>query len=156
MFLYIDGVQFPKKLLFHVCSGHDQRMFYHMSEHLVPLGETSWPVPVKDKIADIFKEIGIEYPLKQKLVEPFACAFGGIKDNSGDYKFDKVNWEYLVDYFRWEALAMSQENDNDEFHIKARELQEQASKKYGSIFLHYIVYANPNCLKTIDSGMIIH
>jgi len=127
-----------------------------MSEHLIPLGETKWPESIKDKIANMYKEIGIEYPLKQKLVEPFAWAFGGIKDDSGDYKFDKVNWEYAVDYFRWETQAISQEYDNDEFHLRARELQEQASRKYGSIFLHYLVYANPDHLKPVNLNILTH
>jgi len=124
-----------------------------MSEHLIPLGETKWPEPVKDRVADIFKEIGIKYPLKQKLVEPFACAFGGIKDDSGDYKLDSVNWEYVVDYFRWEAQAISEKDAGNESHLRARELQEQALKKYGSIFHHYLVYANPDYLKPVDPNM---
>jgi hypothetical protein len=149
MFIDINGIKFPKKLLFHVCLNNGQKAFYHIPDHLIPLGETKWPKSVKDKIVKIYQEIGIEEPLKQKLVEPLAWAFGGIKDISGDYNLDKVNWEYVVDYFKWEALAISEEADNDEFHQRAKELQERATKKYGSIFLHYLVYANPDHIKEV-------
>ena len=155
MFLYIDGIQFPKKLLFRVCSNNGEKTFYYMTEHLIPLGETKWPESVKSNIENIFKEIGIEEPLKQKLVEPFAWAFGGRNDASGDYNFDKVNWECVVDYFRWEALSMSEKDDDDEHHLTSKELQDQALKKYGSKFLHYLVYANPKHMKEVDPNLLI-
>jgi hypothetical protein len=156
MFIHIKELEFPKKLLFHVCSNDGHNTFYYMTEHLISLGETRWPESVKGEIENIFKEIGIEEPLRQKLVEPFACAFGGIKDDSGDYKFDKVNWEHVVDYFRWEALSISGEVSSDDFYLKARELQDQASKKYGSKFLHYLVYANPDYMKTAEPNISTH
>jgi len=147
MFLHIDGIEVPKKLIYHVCFNDGRKLFYHMPEHLIPLGDTTWPDQAKDKIVKIFQEIGIEQPLRQKLVEPFAFAFGGVKDSSGGCILDKVNWEYLVDYFRWEAQTISSQDDDDEFERKAKELQEQACKKYGSRFLRYLVYVNPDCVK---------
>jgi hypothetical protein len=143
MFLNIDGIDVPKKLRYHLCFDDGRKFFYVRPENLIPLGETAWPEDVKDDVAAIFKEIGIEEPLRQKLVEPFAAAFGGIKDSSGGYMLDKVDWGRATDYFRWEAQAISMEKDNDEFDIKAKEMQEAAKRKYGSIFLRYLVYAGP-------------
>jgi len=69
------------------------------------------------------------------------------RSSAGVAKLDKVNWEHLVDYFRWEAHTISSRDEDDEFEIKARELQEHACKKYGSRFLRYLLYANPDTVK---------
>ncbi|MBN1625288.1 MAG: hypothetical protein JW944_02085 [Deltaproteobacteria bacterium] len=148
MFLHIDGIEVPKHLMYHVCFNDGRKLFYNMPENLIPLGETEWPETVKGMIEEIFRQIGIEQPLRQKLVEPYACAFGGIKGSSGECKLGKVNWDQLVDYFRWEAQTISSREANDEFEIRAGELQEQALVKYGSKFVRYIVYADPDHVKT--------
>ncbi|MEE4377804.1 MAG: hypothetical protein V2J55_09885, partial [Candidatus Competibacteraceae bacterium] len=71
---------------------------------LNPLGDVLWPQDVKNKIHDIFKAIGVADPWRQKLVEPYAIVFGG-RDNDGSYDLADVDWEMVVDYFRWEASA---------------------------------------------------
>jgi hypothetical protein len=146
MFLHIEGIEVPKKLMYHVCFDDGRKFFYFKPEYVIPLGETQWPDPVKDEVVNIFRVIGIEQPLRQKLVEPFAAAFGGKKEVSGVYNLEKVNWEQLVDYFRWESQAISSQADNDEFEVRAEALQARAVKKYGSRFLRYLVYANPDCI----------
>jgi len=143
MFLHVEGIDVPQKLLFHVCFNDGRRIFYNLPDNLITLGETKWPDHVKGEIVKIFKEIGIREPLRQKLVEPYAGAFGGIKESSGACNLDRVNWGHLLDYFRWEAQAISSQDDNDESFIRAKELQDQACKKYGSKFFHYVTYASP-------------
>ena len=79
-------------------------------KHLITLGETPWPDAVKEDIAKSFKQIGVEDPLQQKLVEPHARAFGG-KDNDGAYDLSGVDWAMVMDYFRWEAAAWDRDTD---------------------------------------------
>lgn len=101
-------------------------------KHLIPLGQSLWPDEVKNQIVEIFKAIGVADPLRQKLVEPFAIVFGG-KHREKESDLSEVNWGMVIDYFTWEAAAMT---DPD----KSRRLQNKAEKKYGGIFSHYIVY----------------
>jgi hypothetical protein len=55
MFLHIDGIAVPKKLIYHVCFNDGRKLFYHMPEHLIPLGDTTWPEQTKDKNVKIFQ-----------------------------------------------------------------------------------------------------
>jgi hypothetical protein len=76
-------------------------------------------------------------PLKQKLVEPQALAFGGGLRNEAN-NFNHVNWQMLMDYFHWEALTYAGEQKSAEW------LQEDAVRKYGRPFIHYEVYKTGN------------
>lgn len=100
MLLYVKGLAINDDLSMHVF-GFEKRP---KPSHLSPVGETLWPDYVKKEISRLFKEIGVEDPLKQKLVEPFALAFGG-NDNDGAYDLENVNWEMVMDYFKWESSA---------------------------------------------------
>lgn len=104
-------------------------------DHLVPLKSALWPDKVKEKITAIFKAIGVPNPMEQKLVEPHARVFGGICDENQSI-LDDVDWEMLVDYFEWEAAALTDRE-------KSEALQEKCLKKRGGIFSHYQVYENP-------------
>lgn len=101
-------------------------------DHLMTLGSTQWPDEVKHEIVEIFKGIGVVSPLKQKLVEPYAIVFGG-RRKEGESGLSGVNWEMVVDYFTWEAAAMTDRKQSEK-------LQDEAEKKYGGIFSHYAVY----------------
>jgi hypothetical protein len=102
--------------------------FYNSQAHLMPLGETEWPEAVKKQIDYFFREIGIGDLMRQKLVEHYAFALGGVKDMSGDGRFERVNWERVVDYFKWEAQSLSEEMESDETHLTTKEMQLQAYK----------------------------
>jgi len=95
--------------------------FDRVPEHLTTLEKADFPEEVKTTIVKLYKAIGVENPLKQKIVEPTGSAF------NGDY--DK-----MLMYFRWEAQT---HEDNRE---QAEELQAQAFERYGHIFNHYAVY----------------
>lgn len=70
--------------------------------------------------------------MRQKLVEPYAVIFGGqFKQKESD--LSKVRWSEVIEYFTWEAAAMTDP-------IESRRLQDRAEKKYGGVFSHYIVY----------------
>jgi hypothetical protein len=104
-------------------------------DNLVPMGKADWPVEVKKEIAQAFMEIGLEDPLRQKLVEPYAVAFGG-EPRNGAYDFTGVNWEMAVEYFKYEAANYDFPVD----HEKIEAMQQAAEKKYGGRFFHYSVY----------------
>jgi len=107
-------------------------------KHLVPLEETDWPDNVKAEIAKIFKEIGVPEPMKQKLVEPYAKGFGGVVDDSKEYKLENVNWELVIYYFKWEAATWSYNTKEID------KLEKVCMEKYGfTPFWHYGVYEDP-------------
>jgi hypothetical protein len=107
--------------------------------HLRTLGRAPWPKGVKQAISRLYKEIGVQNPMRQKLVEPYAFAFGG-RNNDGGFDFDEVNWELAIDYFTWEASA---QNRYSEAREKAHDaLNEQIIEKYGAPFNHQFVYCD--------------
>jgi hypothetical protein len=104
---------------------------------LVPLGKSYWPEKVITEITGIFLAVGLGDPLTQKLVEPFCNAFNGYEDN-GEANFDEVNWEFVIAYFRHEAIVLF---DRDEKAIvKSREA---IWKKFRTLVRHYEVYGDP-------------
>lgn len=113
-------------------------------KHLVPLGDTPWPEDVKADIVAIFKELGVENPLKQKLVEPYAKCFGG-RDNSGEYDLADVNWEMAMDYFKVEVAqyalnGLETDSEYEDSLDEIEALQRKAEAKYGDRFNHRFVY----------------
>ncbi|WP_408998168.1 hypothetical protein ACJ77P_10280 [Syntrophus buswellii] len=135
MFLDIPGLSLPDNMKLHAFTD-DPRVregFGRRPEDLIPLGESSWPDEVKEKIVKIYQTCGLPDPLRQKLIEPTARVFRNeLIWNPND--LSNVNWEIAVDYFTWEAVAIS---GNDK---KSKRLQKKAVKKYGGIFMHYPVY----------------
>ena len=100
---------------------------------LILLAGTDWPTDVKAEIVSAFRHVGVPDPLHQKIVEPFAKAFGGRNvDGASDYT--NVDWGKVVDYFKWEAQSISGHRK------EALELQAEAEKKFGHWFSHYHVY----------------
>ena len=113
--------------------------FDERPKHLWTLGRAPWPKGVKQQIARLFKAIGIVNPMRQKLVEPHALAFGG-HDSVDGFDLSDVNWELVVDYFTWEASAWGRDSaSKDKAH---RALNEQMDEKYGAPFNHQIVYTD--------------
>jgi hypothetical protein len=107
-------------------------------KHLIALGEADWPKAVKDDIARQFKRIGVENPYRQKLVEPFAYVFGG-KSDDGAYDLSSVNWEMVIDYFRWESAAW--DRGVDEAKTQSLDVMiAEIKTKYGGMFNHQMVY----------------
>jgi hypothetical protein len=104
-------------------------------KHLIPLEQSSWPDEIKEAIVKIFMAKGLSEPMRQKIIEPMARVFGGMKTD-GAIDLSGVNWELVVDYFTWEAESIMHTD-------KAKKLQKQAKKKYGKIFSHYQVYERP-------------
>lgn len=136
MYLLIDNkAPLPDFTVFHTYTDNPPKGTWggERPKHLVQLGKSMWPKEVIVKIVEIFGAIGIPDPLSQKLVEPFAYAFGG-KKVEGEADFKAVNWEMVTDYFEWEAASHSRDMK------KIKKLQRQAEKKYGGIFSHYFVY----------------
>jgi hypothetical protein len=103
-------------------------------DSLIPLEDTPWPNEVKRKIVDIMKGIGIPDPMSQKLVEPYAIAFGG-DDPGGAYDLSKVDWEMVVDYFIWEAASWTHNSKEID------RLFEESIVKRGFSFCHRGVYS---------------
>lgn len=116
--------------------------------YLCTLNDTLWGNEVKEKIAKFYKNVGVQDPLNQKLVEPYAGAFGG-QNKEGVADLSKVNWEMLVDYFKWEALAIS---DN---HTKAAKVYKEAEKKHNISFSHYYVYRNFSTIERGDNASLM-
>ena len=109
-------------------------------KHLIPLGDAMWPDAVKEDIAQQFKRIGVEDPMRQKLVEPLAIAFGG-EWGDGKYKLAKVDWGMVMDYFRWEASAW--DRDSEEKTAAHRALISDIKAKYGGFpFNHHNTYTD--------------
>ena len=137
MFLEISGLPFKrirfKKHSFFNGPVKSEAAGNQKPTHLVPLGEAMWPKEVIEKITQLFKAIDLQDPGRQKLVEPYAVAFGG-KNIEGMADYSSVNWDKLVDYFIWEAA------EHDENPTLAEELQQKALAKYGKMFMHYPVY----------------
>lgn len=132
MLIRLKGKKFKNMLLDRQAVDEKDR-----PEHLITLGDTLWPEPVKLKIAQTFKDIGVENPMRQKLVEPYCRGFGG-HDNYGEYDLENVNWEYLVDYFIWEASAWMADTEEDvKKHYK---LVDKMKAKWGGPFSHYAAY----------------
>lgn len=101
--------------------------------HLVTLEEAKWPDEVVSEIVELYKAVGIEKPLKQKLVEPTAFCFGG-RNNNDLRDFSKVNWSLALDYFRFEiAMLFGSEDDV----AKAREWM---WARHETLVRHYEVY----------------
>jgi hypothetical protein len=108
-------------------------------KHLSPLGETTWPEWVKGVIVERFHAIGVEDPLRQKLVEPFALAFGG-RNNDGAYDLARVDWQKVVHYFTWEASTWG--IDSDEKEAAHQALNAKMKAKWGGAFNHQVVYSD--------------
>lgn len=73
----------------------------------VTLEKSMWPEEVQGQITLIFKAIGVPHPLKQKLVHPAAYCFGG-RQKEGELDLTGVNWEAVVDYYRYEAAQWTE------------------------------------------------
>ena len=108
-------------------------------DYLVPLGQAQWPEKVTSEIADIFRNVGLENPLKQKLVEPSARAF--IIDYSSNLDgLENVNWEFAVDYFKHEAISLFDSKNED----KRKKQLDHMYEKHGTLVRHYDVYSDPS------------
>ncbi|MFZ5572032.1 MAG: hypothetical protein ACOZF0_16655 [Thermodesulfobacteriota bacterium] len=136
MLLRIKGVK-TKHAIHEVDPDAGEDSFFMKPKHLVTLGEVAWPEWVKEDIAQQFRRIGIQDPYKQKLVEPFAMAFGG-RNNDGAYDLSRVKWEMVVDYFRWESAAWDRDTPEKEKALKLMIAEIKA--KYGGMFNHQMVY----------------
>jgi hypothetical protein len=114
---------------------------------LVPLGESMWPDDVIAEITGIFTAVGLGNPLVQKLVEPTCNGFGGYK-NEGVVYFDEVNWDFVVAYFRHEAIVLfGDDEDEESFEENFKKIvksREAIFKKFGTLVRHYEVYQDPN------------
>lgn len=137
MFLEIPGLPF-KRVRFRKHGYFDGPVISEATElqkpkHLVSLGKSMWPKEVIDKISQMFKTIDLQDPERQKLVEPYAVAFGGM-NVEGRQDLSNVNWEMVIDYFEWEVAC------HDENWDLSKKLQKKADKKYDGIFSHYVVY----------------
>jgi hypothetical protein len=136
MFLELPGKPLPKMLRLHSCTDAPMAEGVWGGErpkHLVTLAKAGWPTDVVTKIAKIFADLGVLDPEGQKLVEPYAKVFGG-KNIEGEADLASVNWELAVDYFTWEAMAITRNLEESD------RLQKEALKKYGGYFSHYAVY----------------
>lgn len=94
MLIHVEGLKIPNDLLVHVKYGETDRSVPRLLRKpasLVPLEDAPWPGGVKDKTSQVFKNIGIENPLKQKLVEPKAHVFGGWDREMKKYNLSGVN-----------------------------------------------------------------
>ena len=142
MFLEIDGLTLPDRLKIECFeenpSGGEWADYRRRPKEWIPLGETAWPDEVKAQIVEFYKAIGVEDPLRQKLVEPYAKCFGG-RNRDGAYDLDGVNWDAVVDYFRFEARSITAQTDDDRAVLEA--MQAEAVEKYGGrLPMHYMVY----------------
>jgi hypothetical protein len=137
MFLEVPGFMLPTDMRIHAVTDRPPLGTWggERPKHLIPLGESSWPDEIKQAIVKIFNAKGLSDPMRQKIIEPMARVFGGMKTD-GAIDLLRVNWELVVDYFTWEAESIMHTN-------KAKKLQKQAKKKYGGIFSHYRVYELP-------------
>jgi hypothetical protein len=140
MILDVKGLKYPEEMTIHLMADRNALSeddpwydFAVMPKHLLVLGDAKWPADVKSRIVEAYKLVGLESPLRQKVVEPLAIAFGGRK-HEGEYRLDYVNWEKLVDYYTFEAASISRNIE------RAQKLQDEAKAKYGHIFNHYNVY----------------
>ena len=141
MLLKVRGLHCPYDYQIHEVAeiGESEPGIQERPEYCIPLGETEWPEDVKERVSRFYMRIGIEDPLKQKLVERTARAF--MYDIDAPEK--GVDWDMLVDYFDWEATAWeaSQQEDEDNPAVKrSHALQRRAEKVYGGYFFHYMVY----------------
>lgn len=104
------------------------------------LDKVPWPEKVKAAIVKAYKGTGFEDPLQQKLVEPYALAFGGER-RDGEYDFKAVDWQCVIDYFNWEAIGIEAGRTDDEALTQQTfALNRAAQKKYGFSFHPYQVY----------------
>jgi hypothetical protein len=136
MFLDVPGLILPRVFIVHSVTEAplaDGVWGAEKPDHLVPLGKCLWPQAIKDKVARIYAKVGLQDPLRQKLVEPHAIVFGG-RAVEGASDLSDVNWDKLVDYFTWEAAALSGDDK------QAEAAQARAKAKYGGQFWHYDVY----------------
>jgi len=129
MFLKVKGFKLPDKL--QEIAVNDLRD--PTASDLVPLERSGWPEEVKADIVLAFKEIGLESPLRQKLVEPYALSFGG-QDDNGEALLGDVKWDKVTLYFQWEAASWGGKQE------EAEAFQQKAIKKYGHRFNHYSAY----------------
>ena len=141
MLLRIKGLKFPERFIIHSFSKEPATgpmdFMDEVSPGLVPLEDTLWPDEVKAKVVEIFKKIGVEAPLQQKLVEPYVKCFGG-KEVEGEAVLDGVNWTQLIDFFKFEAKQWTWETEADLENLKS--IQERAEKKYGDFLNHRYFY----------------
>jgi hypothetical protein len=100
---------------------------------LTTLKDSMFPEWVKARIVEIYKDFGVENPLEQKLVEPFAYYFDGT-NNEGVPDFKHVDWQKVIDYFQFEAVSVAGTRED------AIKLQNKAIEKYGHGFFHKDVY----------------
>lgn len=111
------------------------RHYNKKPDHLCILNDAPFPTDVKNKITEIYKAVGVENPLMQKLVEPNALAFGG-REKEGEWDLKNVDWEEMVSYFEIEAQSISRNRE------AVKKLQDVAYKKHGQLQSHYMVYSN--------------
>lgn len=118
---------------------------YIAPNHLVTLENAPWPDSIKLDIVYAYESAGFVSAEKQKLVEPFAIAFGGIWDGSYTPKLENVNWLMLRSFYVIEAYSSCITKDRDEsYHLQ--KLHEKACSYYSNFQNwphHRIVYKAP-------------
>lgn len=125
----------PEKLRFFACTENPAPETWGggIPRGFVPLEKSMWPTEVMESITQTFRAIGVPDPMKQKLVHPAACCFGGkMMDNVLD--LSGVDWEAVIDYYQYEAAAWMEEWG------EVDKLQKAALEKYGCEFSHVAVY----------------
>jgi hypothetical protein len=136
MFLIIDGEKEPDCVCGNLYTANKAQQIKHSTRQcpkgIVPLSEAPWPESVKATLVQLYTKYGFTAPLKQKLVDPYASAFGGGYERVA-YAFDNVNWDMVVDYFTWEITCKAEPE-------LISDLQEAAFQKYGFIFSHRGAY----------------
>ena len=136
MFLYGPSLKLPDRLkAVSYSTVRTGNSILDKPAHVIPLNGALWPDKIKKKVTEIFKAIGVPDPMNQKLVEPHARVFGG-RCIEGSSILDEVDWKLLLDYFEWEAAALTDPE-------KSEALQEKCEKKRGGIFTHQPVYEDP-------------
>ncbi len=136
MILDIAGYKLRPELGIHAVSDAPLRKGVYPTQrpkYLVPLEEANWPSEVVSRVVKAYTAVGLQNPLKQKLVEPSAIVFGG-KYSEGVTDLTSVNWDMVGDYFEWEAQAAVGNYD------ESVALQKKAKAKWGGIWSHRQVY----------------
>lgn len=54
---------------------------------LIPLGDSKWPLEVKNRMAALFRAKGFEDPMNEIMVSPTANGFGGL---------DNADWDQVL------------------------------------------------------------
>lgn len=114
---------------------YEWRDFDKKPNHLCTLNDAPFPDFVKNRITEIYKAVGVENPLMQKLVDPNALAFGGRVIN-GEWDLKNVNWELMIAYYECEAMSIT-------FNSEAlKKLQAKMYEKFGQLINHYQAYSD--------------